>query len=427
MRKKAYVFSRQMVWSQVARQYLKLFEEVNSDSIVHPRPSQQANVPSLSKMVLPSLRFDHLKSLTDDVGILQHALFNVPARSHGYCTDDNARALIVALLASRYDKSEKYMLAFATRYLAFLHHAYSEATGRFKNFLSYDRRWEDGLGSEDSHGRGILALGRATLLTDENDLLNPVLHLFERALPAALDLRSPRAWAFCLIGTTCYLDRFEGAQKVRRVCIELATRLFDLFREHTSDEWPWPEDIVTYANGALAQALLESGRYLDRSDMVECGLRTLRWLAKVQTDPKGHFVPIGNKGWFIRSGTRARFDQQPIEAQHMADACLTAYSLTGASSWFLEARRCFEWFLGRNDLKQLVCDTATGGCRDGLSADGLNQNQGAESTLSWLHTLLMLHAQTKDGKKPLSTVQFADRRASWETLLAPTDSIVWRN
>jgi hypothetical protein len=152
--------------------------------------------------------------------------------------------------------------------------------------------------------------------------------------------------------------------------------------------------MLTYANGLLPHALIAAGVRLGRQDMQQTGLAALEWLVGLQTDPKGHFVPVGNRGWFSRSGVQARFDQQPIEVQHTADAALEAFRVTGDQHWLDEARRCFEWFLGRNDLGQPVCDHTSGGCRDGLQAEGLNQNQGAESTLAWLHSLLAMHIAT---------------------------------
>jgi hypothetical protein len=215
--------------------------------------------------------------------------------------------------------------------------------------------------------------------------------LFERALPPVLEFDAPRAWAFSLIGIDAYLTRFGGASDARRARLHLAERLLAIFKDNASAEWPWPEPVVTYANAILPHALIASGAAIDRPDMVETGMKALRWLLEIQTDHKGHFMPIGNHGWFARNEKPARFDQQPIEVQHMVDALLKAHDITGQREYLDEARRCFEWFLGRNDLQQAICDHSTGGCRDGLAADGVNQNQGAESTLAWLHSLMKLH------------------------------------
>jgi len=258
--------------------------------------------------------------------------------------------------------------------------------------MSYDRRWLDEVGSEDSHGRALWALGRSMLLSPSSGITAAAIALFEKALPAVYEMTAPRAWAYSLVGIDGYLQYLGGASEVRRARTVLADRLLALYQANADDEWPWPEDVVTYANGILPQALLVSGARLGRDDMIETGLRSLRWLMERQLDPKGHFVPIGNRGWMPRKGSAARFDQQPTEAQHMIEAALEAYQLTGDRDWIDRARRCFEWFLGNNDLQLSVCDHTTGGCCDGLSADGVNQNQGAESTLAWLHALLTLHA-----------------------------------
>lgn len=392
MRKKAYEHAREMTWSRVAERYLALFRQVRRDRALRPRRNFQAKTLHAARPELPGLRLDHLRVLTDDVGILQHAYFTVPDRTHGYCTDDNARALAVTVMAEHQPSGATETIQLAYRYLGFLAHAFSETNSRFRNFMTYERTWQEEVGSEDSHGRAMCALGRTILGTGVDDLANAAVALFERALPGVPDLLSLRARALCLIGADAYLKRFNGASDVRRIRRDLADGLFNVFREHADEDWPWPEDALTYANGLLPEALIVSGEALDRPEIVECGLRTLRWLTRLQTDPKGHFVPIGNRGWFSRGGARARFDQQPIEAQHMVDACVAAYGVTGDPGWIAEARRFVAWFLGRNDLQQPVCDNKTGGCRDGIGATGVNQNQGAESTLAWLHTLLAFHS-----------------------------------
>jgi hypothetical protein len=256
--------------------------------------------------------------------------------------------------------------------------------------MSFDRRWQELIGSEDSHGRALWALGQTVLDSRAHGMAGAAMILFERALPAVFGLTSPRAWAFALIGIDAFLRRFPGASEARRARVQLSDRLFHCLQNHAAPNWPWPEDIVTYANGVIPQALIGAGAQIGRSDMVDAGLKSLRWLVDVQTDAKGNFVPIGNCGWFKRGGVPARYDQQPTEAQHMVDALLEAHQATGDPAWLDDARRCYEWFLGRNDVQQPVFDEATGGCRDGLRADGLNQNQGAESTLAWLHASIRL-------------------------------------
>jgi glycosyltransferase involved in cell wall biosynthesis len=389
MRKRAYTFARNMVWSEVSKEYLRVFREVRHERTVRPR-IYQARTLQATRQELPAPRLNHLRVLTDDTGIFQHARFAIPDRDHGYCTDDNARALIVALMGQDVVTEADDLTPFAYRYLSFLQHALNSDTGRFRNFMSYDRRWQEEVGSEDSHGRALWALGETVLHAPSRGMLGAAMTLFERALPAVHQLSSPRSWAFALIGLDAYLRRFAGASEAKRARLNLADRLYGRLRERARPSWPWLEEVVTYANGVIPQALLLSGVHLERSDMVEAGIKSLRWLIDVQTDPKGFFVPIGNDGWFPRGGSPARFDQQPTEAQHMVDAVLEAHAITGDEHWLDDARRCFDWFVGRNDIQQPIVDEQTGGCRDGLHSDGLNQNQGAESTLAWLHSLMRL-------------------------------------
>jgi hypothetical protein len=206
------------------------------------------------------------------------------------------------------------------------------------------------------------------------------------------DFQSPRAWAFGLVGIHAYLRRFSGDSEVRRVRAILAERLFELYKVNANDDWPWIEDKLAYANGKISQSLLLSGQWLQQGDMVEAGFRSLEWLVQIQNDPKGHFVPIGNDGWWARNGHRARFDQQPIEAHNMIEACIEAYKISSDEKWIAAAQRCLEWFLGRNDLNASLYDYKTGGCCDGLTPDGANRNQGAESTLAWLLSLLNMYS-----------------------------------
>jgi hypothetical protein len=269
----------------------------------------------------------------------------------------------------------------ACRYLSFLHYAFNEKNGRFRNLMGYDRRWLEEMGSEDSHGRALWGLGEAVALAGSEDIRAAAQMMFEKALPALADFTSPRAWAYALIGIHAYLRRFGGDSKVRRIREELAEKLFTLYRKNAQPDWPWIEDIVTYANGVIPQALILSGRWLFREEILQAGLTCLDWLMKIQTDGAGHFVPIGNNGWYLKGKERARFDQQPIEAQSMMDACYEAFLVTGDPQWIHQAQRCLEWFWGRNDLHIPLYDHKTGGCCDGLSADGPNRNQGAESTL----------------------------------------------
>ncbi|MEX0936857.1 MAG: glycosyltransferase family 4 protein [Pirellulales bacterium] len=395
MRKRAYLFTRPFVWREVARSYLQVFHAARSRPAVGRQKSVARSSPSTLLHAVPELKLDHLHTLTDDVGILQHARYAIPDRNHGYCADDNARALIFSLQAWRLTQSPD-LLAMSSTYLGFLQHAYNKKAGRFRNFMSYDRRWLEEFGSEDSHGRALWGLGVAVAEAPIVGMRAAALELFEQALHATEHFSSPRAWAFTIVGMHAYLRRYSGDSDVRRIRLQLAERLFGLFQENISDDWVWPEKRVTYANGKLPHALLLAGQWTEHPQMVELGLRSLEWLYRVTTTSTGAVSPVGNDGWYERSGERAEFDQQPLEIHALLYACLEAYNVTGDDRWLARARRCFDWFLGKNPLKRVLYDYETGGCRDGLQPSGVNENQGAESTLAWLLSLLAIRSLEAD-------------------------------
>ncbi|MGD8950119.1 MAG: glycosyltransferase family 4 protein [Desulfobacterales bacterium] len=406
MRKKAYTFSREAVWKEVSRKYLKVFSEVRQNRTRNPRPrhSYIENIKAITNFELPEIKLDHLKAFTDDTGILQHANYTIPDRTHGYCTDDNARALLVAAMGQKYLPANGLGLDLLSgHYLGFLLYAFNEKEGRFRNFMTYSRQWTEEIGSEDAHGRAIWSLGKAVAFLQNPGHLAMSTTLFNKALRAVENFSSPRAIAFCLVGMHAYLDKFSGDSDVRRVREALADKLFDQFKNHATDSWTWLEKALNYANGKLPHALLLSGQRMQRNDMINMGLNSLKWLLAIQTED-GHFVPIGSNGWYEQGGPRARFDQQPIEANAMVEACVKAFKITRDQSWFDNAVMCFNWFLGHNDLNLPLYDPKTGGCRDGLMADGINQNEGAESSLAWLLSLMTLQKLYADEilNQPLS-------------------------
>jgi Glycosyltransferase len=390
MRKRAYLFGRAMVWPRVARRYMESFKLARAERRHFTPPGFAVKPLEKRPGELPPLKLDHLHLMTDDTGMLQHASFTVPNYREGYSIDDNARALIVSTHLEELGSGEAFKLA--SRYLAFIGYAFNTETGRFRNFMDYQRNWLEENGSDDSHGRTLWALGTVLGRSNTSALQSMAGWVFEQALPAILKTTSPRAWAFALIGIHEYLRRFEGDRRANQVRDELAGRLLILYKNSRSDEWCWYEAGLTYCNAVLPQALLMCGQWIPDNAMTEVGLESLHWLADLQRADAagGHFVPIGSNGFYQRGGERARFDQQPVEAQTMASACLEAYRSTGDKRWHKEARRAFEWFLGRNDLNLPVYDPTTGGCRDGLHPDRPNENQGAESTLAFLQTLLEL-------------------------------------
>ena len=390
MRKRAYLFGREMIWPQVARLYMESFERARVNR--QPYISAGFAVKALDQRSgeLPPFKLDHLNHMTDETGMLQHALFTVPLYREGYTTDDNARALVVSTLMEELGLEEVGKLS--SRYLAFIGYAYNAESGRFRNFMDYQRNWLEMCGSDDSHGRALWALGTVLGRSNTSALQSMAGWLFEQALPAILKTTSPRAWAFALIGIHEYLRRFTGDRRAGQIREELAGRLLALYQRNRTGEWRWYEEGLTYCNAALPQSMLMYGQWIPNNSMTEAGIESLDWLTGLQRSDAdgGHFAPIGSNGFYQRGAERARFDQQPVEAQAMVSACLEAYRITGDQRWRKEARRAFEWFLGRNDLNLPLYDPTTGGCRDGLHPDRPNENQGAESTLAFLQSLLEL-------------------------------------
>jgi len=277
--------------------------------------------------------------------------------------------------------------ALATRYAAFLCHAYNPKLRRFRNFMSFERRWLGEAGSEDCNGRTLWALGICMGRSRRPSFQQLAGDLFHKALPSAMEFKAPRAWAFSLLGIQEYLQRLSGDRLAEQIRDSLAGRLIQLFEQWSSDDWTWCEKEVTYDNPRLAQALIQCGAATGQQNAIEWGLKALRWLTEIQTSEEGHFRPIGCKGFFSRNGQRAQFDQQPIEACAMISACLEAYRVTADPFWQDQATRAFDWFLGWNDLGLELYSYNSGGCYDGLHVDRVNANQGAESTLAFLTSL----------------------------------------
>jgi glycosyltransferase involved in cell wall biosynthesis len=382
----AYKLGRAMVWSSTAGLYVASFEAAQQQGTRAPRefvPSNAFGRPHES----PELNLDHLYRMTDSTGIFQHANFTAPNHAEGYCTDDNARALILSVLLGQLKEAPKPVRALATTYAKFLDYAFEPQTGRFHNFLSSDRRWLDERGSEDSHGRAIWALGTAVGRSPQGSSRATAKRLFEQALPAVAYFTSPRAWAFSLIGIHEYLRHKKGDHLAVDVREELTGRLMSIFDQVAGPGWSWFEDGLTYDNAKLAHALIVTGRATGKEKVYNRGIEALRWLVGVQTSQHGKLRPVGSNGFYRRHGARAEFDQQPIEAQTTVSACLEAYGTTRDPWWYEQAQRAFDWFLGWNDLGEELYCPQTGGCRDGLHADRSNQNQGAESMLAFLLSL----------------------------------------
>ena len=388
IRKNAYKLGREMVWNNVARLYMHSFEQARLQGAVLSRKLFATKTLDQQPRELPEVRLDHLSRMTDSTGIFQHAILTVPNFTQGYCTDDNARAFILSTLLDELKEEPARAQTLGTTYAAFLNHAFDSKTKRFHNLLSFDRRWIDELGSEDCHARALWALGVGVGRSPHRSFQIMAGQLFARALPAVPNFTSPRAWAFCLIGIHEYLCRLSGDSLAQQTRDTLTARLMDIFDRASHPDWPWFEEELSYDNAKLAHALILSGRATGQTAVFERGIEALRWLAGVQTSENGHFRPIGSNGFYHRGGTRAIFDQQPIEAHAMVSACLEAYRATADSRWYEQAQRAFDWFLGWNDLGLELHSVNTGGCRDALHVDRVNGNQGAESTLAFLLSLV---------------------------------------
>ena len=397
MRKRAWKLGREMIWPVVARRYMEIFEHARIRSPVSSRKAFAVRTLENRPYELPPLKLDHLFRMTDDTGIFQHAIFNVPNYREGYCTDDNSRAFILTLLLPEMTSrvAQKDVEYLASTYLSFLWDAFDQETSRFRNFMNHRREWLERFGSEDSHARALWAIGMALGRSKDDGHRNLCALLFQRGLPVVEEFTSPRAWSFALLAMQEYLRSFSGDRTVNQLRDVLTTRLLDLFHANSSKEWQWFETVVTYDNAKLSHAMILSGHWTSRGDVFQAGLRSLRWLVEMQRAEAGHFAPIGCNGFWKRGEERARFDQQPLEAYAIISACLEAFALTHDEYWKRAARRCFEWFLGRNDLGESLYDSSTGGCRDALHQDRVSQNQGAESSLAFYLSLAeMTQAET---------------------------------
>ncbi|HEY6056499.1 MAG TPA: hypothetical protein VIV06_00630 [Candidatus Limnocylindrales bacterium] len=328
----------------------------------------------------------HLDALTGPLGIWQHASGTVPDEAFGYCTDDVARALLVDLLHRR-ELGWDAVAASARRSLRFLRDAFDPAIGRFRNFRDRGGSWLEVVGSEDSQGRAVLALGAAAGTAPDDDFVAEAASLFADALPAVAHLTALRATASALLGCGHALDAGlrDGAERTFEV---LASRLARAFVavEHDRD-WPWPEQVLTYENALLPRALIAAGARTGDAELGRKGLHVLDWLIRVQTTIGGSFSAVGSDGWWPRGGARSRFDQQPIEATSMILAAEAAFDETGEARYVRIREAAYAWFLGDNDMDVPLADPGRGACHDGLTPRGANLNEGAESTLMWLTAL----------------------------------------
>ncbi|TWT94478.1 glycosyltransferase family 4 protein [Stieleria varia] len=386
MREQAYLMGRSMTWDHVSLLYLRSFDQALNEQSTKRKPLAVRTLDE-QPLALPQMNLEHLQHLSDSTGIIQHAIYSIPDHGHGYCTDDNARALILTVMLEELGRDSADIHSLASRYAAFLNLAFDRDSGRFRNFMSFDRRWLESDGSDDSQGRSLWALGTCIGRSRRVGLASWARELFHRAMPACENTTSPRTWALGILGIQEYLRRFSGDRAASMMSERLTLQLVEMYERTATRDWPWFENIASYNNAKLSQALIVRGRWSDDSKAAEIGLKSLRWLCEIQLSPEGRFRPIGSNGFSRENGVTAIFDQQAIEAHAMISASIEAYRATHDPTWCEQAHLAFDWFLGRNDLGKPLYDASTGGCYDGLMANQVNENQGAESTLAFLLSL----------------------------------------
>lgn len=377
--------------SESLHKYIKFCEHSRKRPVLNSRyPLAVSN----NTLYLPRFCFNHLKNLTDSTGILQHAKYTVPDFNEGYCTDDNSRALILTILLENMGIVQ--IKEMSLRYLAFLYHAFDISQCCFRNFMSFNRNWLESVGSQDSQGRAFWALGICAGRSNDPSIVQLASRIMEKALPEIKTLISPRALAFSATGIYEYLKRFKNDRLFKSTYLKLLESLYHFYHISSSPEWPWFENIVSYANGKLSEALICGGYWSGSESMRDAGLKSLKWLLNIQTTPQGYFRAVGCNGFYRKGQEMALFDQQPIEAYTMVSACYKAYQVTSEKFWRDSAKTCFEWFLGRNDLGLPLYNSKSGGCKDALHSDRVNCNEGAESTLSFLLALTEMYLHSDD-------------------------------
>lgn len=386
MRKRAYEYGREMVWPEVGRRYLKLFDHVGRKRQAHPVRQAERISTIISMKMLPEPNLAHLRTMTDHFGLLQHALGPVPNYAHGYCVDDNVRGLVVAAKSLRLMQDEQ-ALRLLQRYLAFTLFCQQD-DGRFRNFLSIDRHFLDEVGSDDCQGRAVWGLGYV-MAFGPRAMATVAKPALDRRIEALGEL-SLRGAAYTLLGMHYYLTAYPGAVQVRTLAAQLARQLADSYKHHATDEWNWFEPVLTYDNGVLAQAMWLAARHLEDRELLKIARRATDFLFGITTR-HGHISLVGNDGWHsVDEPSKPHFDQQPIDACGLVELAKVAYRETGNEKFLRWMRAAFDWFLGDNDLGVPMVNLADGRCYDGLTPNGVNDNCGAESTLAYLLALLTL-------------------------------------
>jgi glycosyltransferase involved in cell wall biosynthesis len=386
MRKKAYEYGRLMVWREVARQHVNLFQDILKER-EHKDVREVWRSRPIPQVTLPEIKLDHMFALSDDVGLLQHAGFGIPDRDHGYSADDVGRAL--AALMSYYNQAKSDAIFPLIRtYMSFLKDAQTK-TGHFHNFMSYDRRFLDDEGSDDTLGRVTWGLGSVVRWGPNQRLRHLAQNMIEKALPRLEQLKSERAKAYAILGFHHLLGRFAGANRFRSLLEKFANDLLVSYRAHRTDKWHWFEDIMTYGNAKLPEALFRAYQNTAKQELLDIAKEALDFLTQTQWNGV-YFELVGNEGWYPKDGEKATFGQQPIDAGYLVEAYLAAYQVTGFYGYLVHAQHAFEWFLGRNCLNEALYDFADGAVADGIDSSGVSANQGAESVICFLMALIQL-------------------------------------
>lgn len=324
--------------------------------------------------------FAAVERMSDATGMLQHSIYSVPDRRHGYSIDDNARALILTNRIPDLDSGARDR--WTTLFASFVQHAWDAEANRFRNFLSYDRHWSTDMGSDDANGRALWALGATAREAPQQKHRDWAIAMFDATAGLALELGSPRAQAFAMLGAAAILDACPGHELALTILGRFPDEHLALLEAARRPEWRWFEIVLAYDNARLPEALIRAGHALGRADYIACGVETLEWILEKQTGPEGRFRAVGSDSAGRVYADPLPFDQKPLEAQATIDACAAAFHATGDRRWIKEADRAYRWFLGVNDLGLPLASPGDGGCFDGLMPTGLNRNQGAESILA---------------------------------------------
>lgn len=410
MRKRAYISGREMIWSNVAHLYMECFIKARKSRLTSLDIRMRIKTLDEENSTLPRIELNHLKKLTDQTGLIQHARYSIPYYQDGYCLDDNARALLLTTLLEQtfyYDESIRRLQEI---YASFLTYSFNSENNQFRNSLSYERKWLEDKGSEDSNGRAIWALGTVISKSSNEQLRSWAVDLFLRSVKSLESFTSPRAWAFALCGISEYLGKFSGDRYLNQLRDELEKKLIRIYKIVSDNNWKWFENYLTYSNAKLPLGLLSSASISGNQEALNLGLESLKWLVDLQKSPVGNFSPIGNDGFYTRGGKKATYDQQPIEAFSTVAATLKAFEITKEEFWLKEARLAFEWFLGRNDNQISLVEQNSGACRDGLHMDRANLNMGAESTLAYLLSLTLMHLHFENSNSISDEIKKPDEK-----------------